>query len=408
MNQHPQQSRIYLQHLRSGQLDNLPLRFLVLLVIALAIMGCARTRPAQIQPVPTNAFIKQWQADLDLRGERITQLHLAADQLIAYTSRNRGYWMTASGGQLKGASRIAPPGHTLYKPIALSDRIVIPTTGSLAAFTFDGRELETYTPARALHGNAAGAGNSVYVGVTMPGSGRLARFDLEPNFRLIWEMYTTDGIVAAPAIVNDAIYSAGIDGRVWACTSARAALWPLEAYSFKTDGPVTADVKADDFGVYIASQDGKLYCLDRDDGKIRWIYYAGVPLVESPIVLADTVYLLVPRHGMVAINKLEGKFAREAMWTCAQARQFLASDEKYVYVRDARNTIVALDRASGRPAFHSRRNDLSVFATNTSTPMIYAATRRGSILGIRPVLKPGAVGEIVWEQTTLRQSLAMR
>jgi len=408
VNQHPQQTRVYLQHLRPGHSASPPVRLLVLFITALAGVGCARTKPVQIQPVPTNAFIKQWQADLDLRGERITQLHLAAEQLIAYTSRNRGYWMTASGGQLKGASRIAPPGHALYKPIALRDRIVIPTTGSLVAFTFDGRELETYTPARALHGNAAGTGNSVYVGVTMPGSGRLARFDLEPNFQLIWEMYTTDGIVAAPAIVNDAIYSAGIDGRVWACTSERAALWPMEAYSFKTDGPVTADVKADDFGVYIASQDGKLYCLDRDDGKIRWTYYAGVPLADSPIVLADTVYLLVPRHGIVAINKLEGKFARQALWTYTQARQFLASDDKYVYVRDARNTIVALDRTSGLPAFRSRRNDLSVFATNTSTPVIYAATKRGSILSIRPVLKPGAVGEIVWEQTVLRQSLAMR
>ena len=39
--------------------------------------------------------------------------------------------------------------------------------------------------------------------------------------------------------------------------------------------PVT-DLKADDFGVYVAATDTKLYCLDRATGKIKWQYFARI------------------------------------------------------------------------------------------------------------------------------------
>jgi hypothetical protein len=88
-----------------------------------------------------------------------------------------------------------------------------------------------------------------------------------------------------------------------------------------------------------------------------------------------------------------------------QADQVLSADERYLYVRSG-NTIVALDRATGSPAFRSTRNDLVIFATNTQSPTIYAATRDGAILAIRPVTRPGAVGEIVFDSTIVHEALA--
>ena len=44
---------------------------------------------------------------------------------------------------------------------------------------------------------------------------------------------------------------------------------------------------------------------------------------------------------------------------------------------------------------------LDVFATNLNSPLIYAATKNGHIFAVRPVLRPGTVGEIVLLETPL-------
>jgi hypothetical protein len=111
---------------------------------------------------------------------------------------------------------------------------------------------------------------------------------------------------------------------------------------------------------------------------------------------------------MAAISKTEGQFARTPLWIQPIAEQVLAADETHVYVRAGGNAIVALDKATGEPQFRSTRGDLSVFATNLKTPLIYAATRSGSVFGIKPVITPGAVGEVVFETTELlREPVAL-
>ena len=48
--------------------------------------------------------------------------------------------------------------------------------------------------------------------------------------------------------------------------------------------------------------------------------------------------------------------------------------------------------------FTNRRRDLVAFASNPRDKdgMIYASTRDGQVVAIRPVLRPGDVGETAW------------
>jgi hypothetical protein len=96
------------------------------------------------------------------------------------------------------------------------------------------------------------------------------------------------------------------------------------------------------------------------------------------------------------------------MWVQPLAQQILSADEKYIYAATADGIMMALDPATGKPQFHSSRSDLRVFATNLETSLIYAATSSGKIMAVRPVLKPGGVGEVVFENLTLpwRQPIA--
>lgn len=384
-------------------------QFLIPAVLILLATGCTASRPSAAGPtmVSGQAFVKEWEANLSVGTDYIKSLHVHDKSVIAYTQGNRGYWLSATGGQLLGSNPITRPGHTVHPPVVLADYTVIPTSISLETFDKTGKRLDTFIMPTAIQSPAAGSGSSVYLGVSHPGSGRLGRFDVGNRVNVGWEMYTSDGVVAAPAVYNETIFAGGLDGRVWAVTSNRLPIWSLPNNAFETNGPITADLVADDHGLYVASHDKRLYCLDRNSGKIKWMYFGEYPLTDAPVATSTQVFQLVPNVGLVAINKAEGKHAREPMWIQPIAQQVLAADDSYVYVRSGRGAVMALDKTTGEPVFQSTRGDLDVFATNVKGSIIYAATRHGTILAIKPILKPGTVGEIVWNDKLIGEVIAM-
>jgi len=242
-------------------------------------------------------------------------------------------------------------------------------------------------------------GSTIYLGLDYPRGGRLAAIDLTRKYdRARWEMMTFAGISAAPGVYQNTIYCGSEDSRVYAVSIERLPVWPLEHSAFDTDGAIKADIKTDENGVYVASMDTKFYCLEHGSGKLKWQYYAGSPLLESPVVTPSTIYLVVPNSGVVALKKTEGKFNREAKWVAKGATRYLAEDEKNCYLLASDNHIAAYDKETGELKFRSKRNDMIAFAVNDNpkNSTIYGATEYGDVYAIRPVNKPGTVGTLVY------------
>ena len=177
----------------------------------------------------------------------------------------------------------------------------------------------------------------------------------------------------------------------------REPIWPLPGHVFKTGGPIVGNLTADADSVYVASTDNKLYVLNRNNGKLRWQYFGSSSLRSGPAVASDTVYQYVPGTGLVALDKAQGDFLRKPRWVAEDATQLLAQDDRNAYVRTKGNRIAARDKKTGEVRFTSQRKDLTVFATNLvkEDGMIYAGTKAGRVIAVRPVLKPGTVGEVV-------------
>jgi outer membrane protein assembly factor BamB len=197
------------------------------------------------------------------------------------------------------------------------------------------------------------------------------------------------------------VYAVNGDNRepIWATSTGQV---------FQTYGPVTAALRADDFGVYVPSTDSKFYCLDKTQGRVKWQYFAGSSLRDDPEVTATMVYLPVLGRGIVAIDKLNGPAIREPRWICKDAKQLVSEDEKYAYFARADNIVIAIDKQTGEQRFTSKRNDLVAFATNTKDGIIYAGTKTGELIAITPVLKPGNVGEIAMDNSRPVEMLAMK
>lgn len=417
---------------------------LALAGVAFAIgggVGCSadpepEPQPGPVQELPLNSFTRGWSIDLDLdRGQpaktrkqqeardAVTELHVTDDAVYAYTRDGEVASIGRESGALEWTAAVRGPSRFLYPPVPMKGRIAIPTRtanetitdpvvfptgGSLEIYDRFGRLYRSFqTPFAVATPAVGGRGPMLYLGGSfggsihgsIRGSSRLVALDVtRPNAPAIWELMIPGGTLdGAPAFVEDVVYAASEDGSVYAVNAEdREPVWPIEGAVFKTGGRIVCDIVADDSGVYVASTDTKLYALNRNSGRIRWVYYAGRQLRDAPVVTNDMVYQAVPNAGIAAIPKNEGDTQRQPRWLIAGARQFLASDARYAYLLNDDRRIIAVDKNTGAIAFQSQRNDLDVYATSTRNDgVIYAATKSGWVLSIRPVLKPGGVGELV-------------
>jgi len=369
-------------------------------VLSALAVGCAKKpdpdAPQRIVAVPPNSFVQGWSAPLELKDDRVTELHLRENNLYVYTRSDTVYSIGRNGGELQFVVPVKASGGVLRPPVEIKDRILFPTAATMEIYKPNGRFERRFPLDFSTRGPAAGLENMAYVGLDYPRGGRLAAIDVSRPFANIrWELLTKGGVSARPGIFANVIYIGGEDGRVYAVTPDRRPVWPLEGGVFVTSGRIVADVKVDETGVYVASTDSKLYCLDRSTGKINWQYFGGRPLVDAPHVAASTIYVNVPDRGLVALDKGKGVFNRTPRWVSKDARAFLSEDDKHTYLATRDGRIQAVDRASGKVLFHSKGAGFDVFAPNPNDVTIFAARKDGGVYAIKPILSPGTVGEIV-------------
>jgi outer membrane protein assembly factor BamB len=392
---------------------------LVTFVIAAFLMtGChspdnpgdrASAKPAAIVDIPANSFAVQWVAPLKLdHGDALNHLYQRGDVVLVYTRSNHVTALAASGGQILWGADVAGRGDTIGPPLVMKDQIIFPTSTSLTIFK-GGKKDRVIDIGHPIRSAPAGENNIVYVGLDYASGGRIAKLDITKRYnQTIWELMASGGMSSAPVLFQQVVYTASENGYVYAVSEDRLPVWPLPGSAFKTDGRVLADIKVDEFGVYAASTDSKLYCLDRASGKIKWQYFGGAPLRTAPVVIADTVYQTVPGVGVAAIDKTAGDYDRKPRWLVRGTTQFLSEDATNAYLRTNDNLIVAVNKKTGEQKFKSKRQDLRLFATSEKPDgIVYAATINGDVYAIRPALKAGTVGELVQLPATVEPEFCL-
>jgi outer membrane protein assembly factor BamB len=388
-----------------------------LLSVALAasvMVGCqhkeAVPAASSIEPLPMQSFKRDWSADLELKGDAITRVFLREDVVVAYTKSNMAFVLNRAGGVVRFAAKVTDSTIPPLEPVILKERVIFPTDSTLEIYHRDGRFERSYKTQSSPRTNVVGQrdGSRVFFGVDAGNSGRLVAIETLPGqYKPVnqkWELMSDHGapIYSAPAVNAGIVYAAFADGEIYAVNQDnRQAIWSTSTgQTFKTYGPVQADLRADEFGVYVPSTDSKFYCLDKTQGKVKWEYFAGSSLRSTPAISATMVYLPVTDRGVVAIDKINGPAVREPKWIVRDAVKLVAEDEKYAYFHRADNVVIAIDKASGEQKFTSKRTDFVAFATNTKDSTIYAATKGGQVMAIVPVLKPGNMGELALDQAT--------
>jgi outer membrane protein assembly factor BamB len=392
-------------------------------LIILSLAGCGPNKPAAVSEAPKapvadalviqppagglgeDNFRQLWMDVLPLdKGDTVNHLYVEQDLVFAVTPNNVVYTLGKPTGVLEYFRYVNGGGRQIGTPVVLPRHIVYVGQSNLEIYKRAGGEYEKTIPLDfTISSDAVGEENDLYLGADL-GGGQLADIDISRDYHnIVWRVLMFGAVVGAPAYYDNVIFVGSGDGGVRAVNPDRTGLWPLDGDRYDTGGEILGDVKADDDGVYAASHSGRLVCLNRNNGKLKWQYLAPQPLGAGPVVTRTSVYQYVPDVGLVAIDKSKlipvdtagerkvEEVNRTPRWICPQAVQFVSEDRLFTYVRTADNQLWAVDRDSGQVRYRGQAH-FTALATNTVDSTIYAVNDDGAVYAIKPELQPGNPG----------------
>ena len=137
-----------------------------------------------------------------------------------------------------------------------------------------------------------------------------------------------------------------------------------------------------DSGLIIgASRDGFVYVFREKDGEMLWRFSVGEPIVVSPAVIEDRVYVTVQLGRMHCLAVKTGK----ELWVAPGVVQFVAASKSRVYATDRIGRLLVLDANSGARLDAIATETLPIKMLNTVTDRIYLGDDGGLIQCLREV-----------------------
>ena len=368
------------------------------LVASAGLVGCSTTRPevaierGELDP---GSFEVAWRVEVPERLGDVKRMALRDDFLFAYSDNNSVQAISVEGGTTRFITdRIVGPRETLRAPVIIEtlgrlgsnqDRVLVfPSSKTMVVTTLDGQVIRN-SPLK--YGTTSGSIQSaglIYTATSSNYGGRIAKIDpLKPAAQVVDEVQVDGAINSTPAVFQRTIFAADSQGEIYGITEGMNQAWDQK--SFRVERDITAGLAADEYGVYVAGQDGVLYVLDRQRGKLKWRYFNDAPLYRTPVPTSRMVFLATGTS-VVALDKLDGAMtSREPKWVVDGAVGFLSHDDSRVYLLLGDGHIGAFDKQSGEELFRSKRNDFVKFAQNRGGSRIFAYTPDGSLIAIDPV-----------------------
>jgi len=153
-----------------------------------------------------------------------------------------------------------------------------------------------------------GMGNGDFVDSGYPAVGEVWQVDLAKlarhtggGFQPDWRMRVGGTVLGAVAVAAERVYFAAADGRVY-CAERRTG---RQIASFDAHAPIYASPAVTERHVYVVTETGTLYGLDRRTLDLVWEYRVGsaVRCISSPAVAGGRIYVGTQEDGFVCVGE---------------------------------------------------------------------------------------------------------
>ncbi len=230
--------------------------------------------------------------------------------------------------------------------------------------------------------------------------GKLSALNRE-NLTPIWtfpsedeadERIDLEALYGEPAVSDDVVYVGAYDGSVHALDLATGR--PKWAQPFLADGPVIAGVVVDGGSLYVASDDGNLYVLDRETGEAKGQPFAAGDSIWATPLLADGILYVAAVNGKLFALDSD---LRNTWDEPFEAEGGLLSDpvlaDGLILVGGIGRRLYAVDAATGREEWSFKADNWF-----WGRPLVDETTVYAPNLGGRLYALSLQTGEPVWEE----------
>ena len=143
--------------------------------------------------------------------------------------------------------------------------------------------------------------------------------------------------------------------------------------------PLVNDPDTREFFVYMAARDGRLYCVNMNNGVLNWDFQSGRPIRRKPHVIGANVFVTPDYRGIYCLAKVTGN----QFWWTPGVEEFLAATYDRVFAADSAGNVVILNRHTGTLIGTLPLRNFSKRVNNDRTDRLYLATPSGRVVCIR-------------------------
>ncbi len=197
-----------------------------------------------------------------------------------------------------------------------------------------------------------------------------------------WGLSTRGSVTGSPVVhaaaTRDFLYAVTDRGGVFAFPAeSAAATAPVPAWSVGVHGGVTVEMAVEDDLIFIGTDYGELWALDRVTGATAWVCYAGGRVLRRAWAAGDQVYFVNPQ-GFHAVSRAEGK----QLWAVPVDGEFVVRRGDVVYLRTGDGVVHAVSTVNGEILRSVAFPKTVKFLPNNLDSMVYLVTDKGLLMAV--------------------------
>lgn len=194
-------------------------------------------------------------------------------------------------------------------------------------------------------------------------------------------------VSATPVIHDDDVVAVSNKGEVLLLNAVDA----TRIWSRMLTGGIEAKPAFNDYGIYVATLGQSIWCLDTQNGAVKWKYFTESPLKTGPTDLGDRIFQYVPNEGLICFEADPKDSPRgNALWTNSEITGNVTTvignnlvlwdkDNKMITLVDAdrgdTKLNLKLPKVRDLFAFRGADNSLTVMVTSTDGRIQRLATK---------------------------------
>jgi hypothetical protein len=318
-------------------------RLLTLALIALwpliASPALAKNSLVTFESASVNGLERSWfsHVQVDSARHRVEHWLLEGENVFALTSSGTLHALNAETGESLWVAEAGDSSGITTGFAAAGDYVALLTATRLHLIDrHDGHRIWS----RRVGGppSASPALSATHVWVSLL-SGRVEAYPIENPTELAWQYQSSGRIFLRPTVTGDVVSWPTDRGFLYV----GQANDPRVLYRIETNDEIVTPAIGQTPYLYSASIDGNLYALNEVNGAERWRYATGYAVTSPPALVEDRAFVASEGPSLHAVDLETGRRA----WVLDGASQFVARGGHYTYALDPWGTLYVLDSQTG-------------------------------------------------------------